>query len=243
MVINYPSFLLPPLPSKSATTCATTQQNVSVSSCDRGHPKIFYLAQGGPGCSRLLQAPAQPQESREVSATKSCSHQVKKKNHQKPHASADLKLNEFPFNQQGLKFSMGRGSASDLLPSLLCLPHPGMLAVPKDSCQEEPSLCFSCVFPHPSSFPQPCQLRLGAGQCRVLSGCLRAAGTARGVVLGGTPGLPLSCPPWEAGQGCISAGMVPLDDKSFPLSPTPARAWRAAVGKAFGLRGGVGGPI
>jgi len=44
----------------------------------------------------LLQAPAQPSGSREISATKSCSCRVK----EKKKASTDLMLDEFPFNQQ-----------------------------------------------------------------------------------------------------------------------------------------------
>lgn len=72
-----------------------------------------------------------------------------------------------------------------------CLAHPGMLAVPKDSCWEEPSLCFPCLLPRSSPFPQPCQLQLGGGQCWVLSGCLRAPNTT-GVLLWGAP---LACRP------------------------------------------------
>lgn len=96
-----------------------------------------------------------------------------------------------------------------LCPPPLCLACLGMLVVPKDSGQQS-HLCLPCAFPRPSPFPQPCQFQLGVGQCRVLSGCLRAASTA-GVLLGGAPPVchPPGCPGsnaylWAQSHGVIS---------------------------------------
>lgn len=108
-------------------------------------------------------------------------------------------------------------------PTPLCQARLGTLAVPEDSCREEPApLSFPCLLPRPSPFPQPRQPRLGAGQCRVL------------------PAPPGSC---FGEDPQIPVGRVLPDDKHLsPLPSTRRRTRSCGQQSLWPLGGGGDGP-